>query len=180
MPREVSIVKQISRREIEQHVDRRLIGLTAGKPDFKDVNGLLEYVVDVRIGTKEGQGLIKDVLIAQWAIGIVTDFNVPVVMERSESGALTIIGRSEIRLPDVALRTHTYFDLGFIFMENLVDPGSTNAQWRDAYGHAVDNPEEKMGTVENWIWRQSVNDLDQVDFSDDLPLEDIEAKWEKV
>jgi hypothetical protein len=71
------------------------------------------------VGVTEGWALVKNCLIAQWAIGAITDINVPVLCERSESGRVTVIARSEINLPDITLDTYSYEDLEFEFMRNL-------------------------------------------------------------
>jgi hypothetical protein len=136
-----TIVREVSRREIESHV-KRFVGVTASVPVHKDVNGLLEWTCDVRIGYDQDWAIIKDVIISQWAIGIVSDLNVPVLCERSENGQLTIIARSNIELPDITLNTYTYNDLDFVFMANLTETGGT---YYDGFGYATTDPTTQTG-----------------------------------
>jgi hypothetical protein len=120
MTREFSIVRELSRREVESH-EKRFIGITMTKPAFveQDDNGLTEFVVDVRVGIENGWAAVKNCIVAQWAIGVVTDINVPVLCERSEAGRVTVIARSEVNLPDIVLDSYQYEELGFAFMRNL-------------------------------------------------------------
>lgn len=131
-PREFSVVRQLSRRELEAH-DKRFVGVTVTKPDWKDQNGLMEYCCDIRVGVKEGWAIVKDVLVAQWALGVVADMNIPVLCERSSAGRVTIIARSDIHLPDIVLDSYSYEQLEFGFMRNLrtLDDGSVV----DGFGH---------------------------------------------
>ena len=117
---EFSVVREISRRELESH-QKRFTGITISAPAFitQDDNGLLEWVCDVRIGVVEGWAIVKNCLVAQWAIGVVTDAEIPVLCERSEAGRVTIIGRSEVVLPQIALDIYEYEELDFFFMRNL-------------------------------------------------------------
>lgn len=116
--REFSVVRELSRRELERHA-KRFLGITVEQPRWREQNGLQEYVCDVRVGVKEGWALVKDCLVAQWAIGAITDMNIPVICERSEAGRVTIIARSQVRLPEIVLDTYSYDQLGFSFMHNL-------------------------------------------------------------
>ncbi|UCG53574.1 MAG: hypothetical protein JSW58_08450 [Candidatus Latescibacterota bacterium] len=139
MAREFSIVRELSRRELERHT-KRFIGVTVTKPDFRDQNGLTEWVCDIRVGVKEGWALVKNCLIAQWAIGAVTDMNVPVLAERSEAGRVTIIARSDIQLPDIDFVSYSYDQLEFSFMHNLrtLDDGSVV----DGFGYEFAGPSD--------------------------------------
>lgn len=134
--RELSIIRDLSRREVERHA-KRFNGITVTEPEFRtqDDNGLTEWVCDVRVGTVHDWSIVKGCLIAQWALGVVTDVNVPVVCERSESGRVTIIARANVLLPDVRLDVYTYEEMGFSFMRNLTlqDDGSLV----DGYGYEV-------------------------------------------
>ncbi len=118
--REFSIVREMSKREVEAH-GRRFIGVTASTPSFveQDDNGLTEWVCDVRVGVHEGWALVKNCLITQWALGVVTDINIPVTCERSVAGRVTIIARSQIHLPDIILDRFEYEELDFAFMRGL-------------------------------------------------------------
>ena len=136
-----TIVREISRRELERH-QKRFIGVTASVPTHKDINGLLEWAVDVRVGVNNEWQIVKDVTISQWAIGIVTDLNVPVLCERSESGQVSVIARSDIKLPDIYLNTYTYNDLEFVFMANLTSSGGV---YRDGYGYQMTDPTTQTG-----------------------------------
>lgn len=120
MTREFSIIREMSRREVESHA-KRFIGIVVKEPRFvtMDDNGLTEWVCDVRVGVEGGWAVITNCLIAQWALGVVTDINIPVLCERSEAGRVTVIARSEVALPDIRLDTYTFEELGFAFMRNL-------------------------------------------------------------
>lgn len=166
------VIQELARREVERH-QRSCIGITASVPAFVDHNGLYEWCCDVRVGTTEGQGLIKDVLIAQWAQGIVNDFNVPVLMEVSKAGRLTITGRSEVRLPDVSLRTWSWSDLDMVFMSGLEEV--EDGVWRDGFGWAATDPYAVSGEAVTWIWEQELLDLDDV--GDGTFFEASEAVW---
>jgi hypothetical protein len=161
MSREFHIVREISREEIEAHLDKRLIGLTASAPRWKDVNGVLEYVVDVRIGVVENQGLIRDVPISQWAIGVVTDLNIPVIMERSEAGQLTVVARSMMRLPDVRVTSYSYGALGIPFAANLTQ--QDDGTWTDGFGYPANDPTAEIIITLDWLWEQGDVTLEIVD-----------------
>lgn len=147
MAREYTIVREIARDEIDQHA-KRFIGITITEPKFKDQNGLSEWVCDIRVGVKEGWAVIKDCLIAQWAVGAITDVNIPVLAERSEGGRVTIIARSEIRLPDIVLDYYNYDELSFEFMRGIEDSGGGN--YVDGFGYPVTYDE---GTAPKYIQR---------------------------
>lgn len=168
------VQQEISRRELERH-GGQIIGITASVPAMKDQNGVLEFCCDVRIGVRENQGLVKDVLIAQNQIGVITDMNVPVIMETSRSGRLTIIARTQIRLPDVSLRTYTYDELDLVFMTNLEETES--GEWIDGFGYPATSPIGSTGVTETWIWKQMVTSLDEFDSEE---IEETEGKWEKT
>ncbi len=140
----VSTAAEVARREVDRH-RQRFIGITINAPSFQDVNGVLEYVVDVRIGTNEKFEIVREVLIAQEAHGIVTDEKVPVTMERSEAGRLSIIGRSEVLLPDIQAQEYTFGELGFSFMA-LLESGSP---FTDGFGFVLPDPEatDAVGTA---------------------------------
>ncbi len=131
----VSTAAEVARREVDRH-RQRFIGITINAPIFKDVNGVLEYVVDVRIGTNETFEIVREVLIAQEAQGIVTDAKVPVTIERSENGRLSIIARSDVRLPDIQADSYTFGELGFAFM-SLLESGSP---FKDGFGFVLPDP----------------------------------------
>jgi hypothetical protein len=170
------VAREISRRELERH-HQRIIGITASAPTFKDQNGQLEWVCDVRIGRREEQGLIRDVLVSQWALGVVNDMNVPVLLENSESGRLTIIARSEVRLPDVSLRTFSHAQLGYLFMTGLLE--DDDGDWRDGFGHLMSDPNDVVGTSTTWTWVAELTPIDDIDLEDeDEPLDQARAAWE--
>ncbi len=120
MTREFSIVREMSRREVESHA-KRFVGIVVKEPRFLTVDdsGLTEWVCDVRVGVVGGWAVIPRVLVAQWAIGSITDINIPVLCERSVGGRVTVIARSEIALPDIRLDTYSFEELDFGFMRNL-------------------------------------------------------------
>lgn len=171
MPREFSIVRELSRREIERHA-KRFIGITIAEPEFRDQNGLTEWVVDIRIGWQSGWAVIKDCLIAQWALGVVTDINIPVLAERSEAGRVTIIARSELRLSDeIRVATYNFEDLDFAFMRNLRRLGDGSLV--DGYGYPFalpdtdGNPTEytpQPGSTTTYTWNNSLIEWGSTDF----------------
>jgi hypothetical protein len=135
----VSSAMAAARREVDRG-QRRIIGVTVSAPLFKDNNGLLEFVCNVRIGEDDEWRVVTDVLIAQEAQGIVTDENIPVTMERNEAGRLTIIARSVLHVAkDIRIRTYTYNELGFAFM-SLVE--FVDGAFRDGFGYTSDDPED--------------------------------------
>lgn len=130
--REFSIVRELSRREVERQKSR-FVGVTINEPRFIDVNGLYEWVVDIRVGWEDQWASISNVLVSQWALGVVADMNVPVLVERDESGRLSVIARSEIKLPDIILDSYSYEELGFDFMRNLITQSDGSVV--DGYGY---------------------------------------------
>ena len=172
MAREFQIVREIAREEVERSTEKRLIGLTASAPRFIDVGGVTQYVVDVRIGRKENQGLIRDVLVSQWAFGAVTDINVPVVLERSEGGQLTVISRSMIRLPNVRASAHNFAALDMVFAANLVE--QEDGSWLDAFGFPATDPTVPITVTTNWEWIQGETTLDLI--GDEL-VETTTSSW---
>jgi hypothetical protein len=167
------ITKALARREVERHRGD-LIGITASAPVFKDQNGLYEWVCDVRIGVRENQGLVKDVLIAQEATGVVNDLNIPVLMQRDDAGRLTIYSRAAVRLPDVSLTTYSYAELGFLFMSNLIE--QDDGTYLDGYGYPMSNPESEIGVGQTWSWVQQTFSLDDLDEEGDI--DEVTAHWE--
>jgi len=183
MAREFSIVRELSQREIDRH-KKRFIGITSSAPAFSDTNGLLEWTCNVRVES-HGQyvdddppippgdwGIIKGVLLAQWVIGLVADVNVPVLLERSESGRLTIIARSEVRLPDINYDSYTWDELNFIFMANLEDRGTDG--WFDGFGYEMTSPEGQTGSHASGEW---VVELVPLEDTTENPFDIAEFIW---
>ena len=150
-PRIFMIAREIARREVERH-PTQFIGVTVNTPRHEDVNGVLEWVVDVRIGRYDDSDdagehweVIRDCAIAQWALGIVTDMDVPVRCERGENGRVVVVGRSNIYLPDIQLDTYSYADLGRTFMSTaeLQSDGS----YEDGFGYTVVAPSSETGST---------------------------------
>lgn len=166
------IVKELSRKELERH-QKRIIGITASAPQYKDQNGVNEWVCDVRVGRREEQGLIRDVLVAQWALGVVNDLGVPVLIERSEAGRLTIIARSQVRLPDLSVRTFSYAQLGLLFIAGVVE---VDGVFFDGFGHPVEDPSDLVGTATTWTWVQELTPLDELEEDDEL--DSVRAAWQ--
>lgn len=174
MAAEFSIVRELSRREVERH-RRRFVGITVSAPRFVDVNGLYEWQVDVRVGTTEDWSVVRDVTVSQWALGVVNDLNVPVTLERSESGQLTVIARSVVRAPNIAVDTYTPNDLGRLFLTNLVE---TSDGWTDGYGHAMTDPTTQTGASGRWIWENDPVEWGSTDFVlGETPLDGTLAGW---
>ena len=165
-------IRDIARREVDGH-QQRFTGLTASPPHYKDINGVSEFVCNVRIGIKEKQGLVQDVLIAQWAIGVITDINIPVIVEKSESGRLVIIARTSVRLPNVSLMAYSSGALGIPFISNLIQ--REDGTWVDAYGYPASDPNVSIEIIENWEWQQYSILPDNL--SEDMQSEDT-AQWQ--
>jgi hypothetical protein len=84
------------RRELIAH--RRFVtGVTASLPIYQDVNGSLEWTVDVYIGPLERVELnvIKKVPISPIARHLVSDIRQPITLERSKQGKYTVVGRAK-------------------------------------------------------------------------------------
>ena len=145
MSREFTVVRELSREELERH-QKRFIGVTTSTPRHAENNaGLYEWVCNVRIGFNSGWYVIKDCLISQQAFGVVNDMNIPVLCERSEAGRVTIIGRSEVMLPDIVLNTYTHYELGLGHMAEI-QYNHDDAEWQDAFGNAESDPTSSTGS----------------------------------
>ncbi len=152
--REFSIVRELARREVESRKSP-FVGLTASVPSFGLVNedeDLYEYTCDVRVGVREGWGLIRGVVIASAAIGVVTDLGLPVLVERSDSGRLTIIGRSQLRLPDVSLIAYSYESLGLGFARGTERLSGIDI---DGFGYPLGNVSGEFESAETWTWTEA-------------------------
>lgn len=173
---DTEFIKKVSRREVDRG-QRRIIGITASTPRYKilDDTGRVEFVVDVRVGVKENQGFIPDVLVASWAQGIITDFNIPVLMERSPAGRLAIIARAEIRLPDVAVDTYSYGSLKMPFAAQVIQ--QSDGTYKDAFGFPANDPNEATEVSQLWIWTQGIEEVDDIETPDGDILERTTAKW---
>lgn len=172
----VDAVQRIARREFERH-QKTIIGITASAPKLSTTqDGKYEFTCSVRVGVREQQGLVKEVLLAQWVIGVIADVNVPVMMERSEGGRLTIIARAQIRLPNVRLTQYSWGSLDLVFASNL-DYDDDEGVWKDGFGYPTKaNPDGDVSITRDWIWQQHLVTLDQLD--DDTPLDDVDSGWE--
>jgi hypothetical protein len=171
----VKLVEMISRREVDRHKDL-LLGLTASTPRFAaNSEGRMEYTCSVRVGVVENQGLVEGVIISQWAQGIVTDFNIPVILERSVAGRLTIIARAEMILPDVRVTSYSYGSLGVPFIANLSYDESTG-KWYDGFGYesALD-PYSQVQSLTYYAWQQGMVGID--DLGEDEDLDATYAHW---
>lgn len=146
-----TITRIIAADELAKHA-KRFVGITVTAPTLKTIGSGtgLEYVCDVRVGTAASWGLIKDVIVSQWTVGVVTDMNVPVLCERSEAGQVTIIARSVVRLPDISATTYSYADLGLTFMLGLV--ADESGVYRDGFGHAMADPTLDTGEHTDYTW----------------------------
>lgn len=169
-----SMAQQVARRESDRN-QHRIIGITVTPPDFKDVNGSLEFVCDVRVGEYETWEIVKDVLVAQEAAGLVTDMNVPVTMERSVAGRLTIIARSQVMLPDIRLDRYTYDELDFVFMTMLEE--DSEGVWRNGFGYRMTDPTGQTGSSETCRFENKF--VKWEDYVYDTPANDG-TKWGEV
>lgn len=176
-PRSFSVVRELSRRELERH-QKRFVGVTASAPAHVDVNGSLEWQVDVRVGAGSTWAIVAGCTIAQWAVGIVSDMDVPVLCERSESGRVTVIARSEILLPDIVLDTYTHEELEFGFMTGVrLDSGGTH---RDGFGHAVTDPASEEGSSLRYTWSADEVAWGGTDFVYGTTLlDEVAAGWDE-
>ena len=171
----LQLVQGVARREVERHREL-FLGLTASVPRFdSNSDGLMEYTCSVRVGAKENQGLVENVLISQWAHGIVTDFNIPVIMERSAAGRLTIISRAELILPEVRVTSYSYGTLGVPFAANL-DYDEASGKWYDGFGYesALD-PNANVHALVYYEWQQGLVNID--DLGEDEDLDATYAHW---
>lgn len=174
MPDTFSIAREISRREVERH-KKRFTGITVNTPEHREIGGKLEWVCDVRVGWRNTWEVIKDVTVAQWAQGIVTDMNVPVLCERNEAGQVTIIGRSEIHLPNISHITYSYNELGLLFMTNLTQSGNA---WYDGFGYEMPDPEAESGATTNYTFIAQRISWDSADFKYGVTsLDAASYKW---
>jgi hypothetical protein len=165
-------VQEVARREVDRH-QQRMIGLTASTPRFVERdNGKLEYVVDVRVGSRPEQGLVKDVLIASWAQGIITDFNIPVLIERSAAGQLTITARAVVKLPNVRVTSYSFGSLGIPFASNLEQDENTGL-WYDGFGYPANDPNGEVTIEQNWEWQQGLVEIDE----DPETIDESVAAW---
>ena len=154
----------IARREVERH-KKRFIGLTASVPRFVDQNGLLEWVCDVRISTDLTADVVKDVVISMPQPGIIADINVPVIVERSETGRLSVIARSQIKLPNIRVTSYTYYELDLIFMTGLeVD---SQGAWHDGFGYEVNSP-LRLGVQTQYDWDASALGFTEISLTDEF------------
>ena len=162
----VKLVQDVARREVDRHRGY-MLGLTASVPRFVDVdgNGTLEYVVDLRVGVKENQGLVKSVLVSQTAYGVVTDINIPVFVERSENGQLTVVSRASVRLPNVRLTVYSYGALGIVFASDAVQ--QPDGTYLDGFGYPTLDPTGETEIQTDYIWTQGTDRIDD-DLSDDI------------
>lgn len=173
----VNLIANTSRREVERHKDR-MLGITASVPKFGDRgDGQLEYVVDVRVGNKETQGLVKNVLVAQGVQGVVTDMNVPVVLERSEGGRLTVTARAAVRLPNVRVSIYNYGALGMAFAANAKQ--DSTGRWVDGYGYPTADPTGVVEVTKDWQWQQGFVTIDDLDIDNDR-FDETFANWQIV
>ena len=171
-----SVVRDLSRREIEAH-QKRFVGITVTIPEHREIDGKLEWVCDVRVGYNQDWAVVRDVTISQWALGIVTDMNVPVLCERGESGQVTIIARSQVLLPDIVLTVYTHDELGFDFMHGLEDDGT--GTYRDGFGYAVNVPTGSQETV--YQHTQTAAEFGSADFVfGTTNMNEFESEWEEV
>lgn len=163
-------IAQIGRREVEAH--RRIItGITAERPRYAVVDqaGHKEWVVDVYLGEKgsEEQHIVRNCPIAYVAHNLVTDVRMPVELERSKQGKLTVVGRSKYvpagtQTPNGSILEPTYHELevnlaamGLLWIADLDverekwgakpwgDPGKPFQQMtvRDGWGNVLAGPD---------------------------------------
>mgnify|MGYP003325016485 CR=1 FL=1 len=177
--RSFSIIRELSRKELDRH-QKRFLGVTTSVPKYinqgdTDTAAHMEWVTDVRIDVRQfggvdfkafdgtnsplepKWGLLKNVIISQWAVGAVTDMNMPVLLERGESGRITVIARSSMRLPDITYKTYSYNDLGFLFMKQLTldssgELGGRAGEYVDAFNFVVDSPLTETGATRTNVW----------------------------
>ena len=156
---------------MEWVVDVRMDIRQYGGKDFKPLN-LVEGGIAGAISTETSPtpeaviepvwGLLKNVVISQWAVGAVSDMNIPVLMERSESGRITVIARSAVRLPDIVYKTYSYSDLGFIFMSGLKQ--DTDGDYYDAFGYPATDPSTVTGASLTYTWDHDPTAFGSTDF----------------
>lgn len=164
------IAHQIARREIEAH-RKTVNGITAEQPRYAVVDkaGNKEWVVDVYLNPdgKEEPSIARNVPIAPIAHELITDVRMPVEMQRSKQGKLTIVGRGKVvpagaQMPDGSPLDPSYHEikpnlaqLGLLWTQDLdyqVEKwgekpwGAPGKPWRsititDAFGNIVSGPD---------------------------------------
>ncbi len=199
-----SIWREIARNEFTRH-QARFIGVTTTVPRYidqgdTDTHAHMEWVCDVRIdiaqfggtdfepfeeefgedGVIEPRwGLLRSVVISPWSIGAIADMNIPVLMERSEAGRISIIARSMIRLPDIVYITYSHNDLDFLFMTGLtVD---ADGDYHDAFGYKVTDPTTETGVSLRYTWDHDPMRFGSSDFEfGQTIINDPPAKWRQT
>jgi len=116
-------IGQVSKREIIAR--RRFVtGVTASLPIYQDVNGSLEWTVDVYLGPLERveKNVMREIPIAPIARHLVSDIRQPVMLERSKQGKYTVVGRAKsmpsgAQALDGSIFEPTYHSIKFNFAE---------------------------------------------------------------
>lgn len=155
----IADVKLISQREAAA-AGRKIIGIVISEPRYdwvpaEGVDGaVLEFLADVQIlegasqqvvpgATGDGLSVVRNLIIAHEAVGdLLTDAMIPVEIERSSSGQLTIVGRSKVRLPSLRLDTYSLKDLGMMHLSGLT---LVNGQWQDPFGRPAGADQRSFG-----------------------------------
>ena len=182
---EFAISRELGREELSSH-RQHFVGITASIPRYAQFRedgtevgegGYMEWVADVRIGERENQAILRNVLISDWVIGVVTDLNIPVVCERGESGRVSIIARSEMRMPDVTLDLWSYSELGFLFMTHTTE--QTDGTYIDGFGYNCGDLSAEVGTKGTWHWNNEILEFGGTDFDiDNTKLLETAQSWE--
>lgn len=155
----IADVKLIAKREAVAS-GKKLIGIIVSEPRYDWVpdegadGAVLEFLADVQIlegpsqqivpgSTGDGLSVVRNLIIAHEAVGdLLTDSLIPVEIEKSVSGQLTIVGRSKIRLPSLRLDTYSFSELGLMHLSGL---SLENGQWVDPFGRPAQNDERAFG-----------------------------------
>ena len=196
--RTFSIVREIAYKELWRHRSR-FIGITVTVPRYidqgdTDTQAHMEWVADVRVDIQQfggsdfkgfvnsddviepQWGLLKNVVISQWVVGAVADMNVPVLLERNEAGRISIIARSNVRLPDIRYKTYSYNDLEFLFMQNLIQ--TEDLTYEDGFGYSITDPTSVTGVTRNYTWSNDLTEFggEQFEFGT-TPLNGNDPQW---
>lgn len=120
-------VALMGRREFETH-RQHYDGITATLPTYKEVDsaGNKEWVCDVYLGPSDSVNfkIAKDVPIAPFARELVGGARVPVLLERSRQGKLTVVGRAKVVPAGAQIEGGSVLDPTYRFTEhNLADLG---------------------------------------------------------
>lgn len=131
--------QQIAQREIKRKKSQ-YVGYTVSQPEFTEHEGKYEWIVNVKVLDRTTWKTIYEVPIVTTQAGYVTDLNMPVLLEKSETGQFTVVGRSQIRIANISSVEYSLYQLDFTFMANLT---LVKGIYYDGFGYAMTAPEDE-------------------------------------